>query len=230
FQAAAEMLVDGQEFEPGLILGHYQLRSVLGEGGMGKVYLAEDTKLKRKVALKVLPVPTRRDEEARNRLLCEAQAAAALDHPNICAIYEVNEESDPYYIAMQYVGGETLEARMARGRLSLGDSLAIASQVADALNEAHARGIIHRDVKPSNIMFDGRGQIKLLDFGLAKTARVASVAPDRSEMKQSLSPPGMIFGTVPYMSPEQLRGEAVDARSDIFSFGVVLYEMLSGQS
>jgi serine/threonine protein kinase/Tol biopolymer transport system component len=224
------MLVDGQEFEPGVTLGRYQLHSVLGEGGMGKVYLAEDPKLKRKVALKVLSVATRGDEEARSRLLREAQAAAALDHPNICAIYEVHEESDPYYIAMQYIGGETLEARIARGRLSLGDSLRIASQVADALCEAHAGGVIHRDIKPSNIMFGSRRQVKVLDFGLAKTADATLTGRDGATTKQTLTTPGMILGTVPYMSPEQLRGEPVDARSDIFSFGVVLYEMLSGQS
>ncbi len=228
FQAAAEMLVDGQEFKPGETLGHYEIRSVLGEGGMGTVYLAEDRKLKRKVALKVLPAD-RGDEEARRRLLREAQAAAALDHPNICAIYEVDEASDRSYIAMQYVKGETLEARMAKERISVDDSLNIAVQVADALAEAHAHNIIHRDIKPSNIMLTARGQVKALDFGLAKTASSALVGPDEAETKRIFTTPGMIVGTVPYMSPEQLRGEPVDMRTDIFSFGVVVYEMLSGQ-
>jgi serine/threonine protein kinase/Tfp pilus assembly protein PilF len=229
FQAVAEMLTDGQEFKSGETLGHYEIHSVLGEGGMGKVYLAEDRKLKRKVALKVLPAANRGDEETRRRLLHEAQAAAALDHPNICAIYEVDEAGDHSYIAMQYVEGETLEARMAKGRISIDGSLNIAVQVADALSEAHAHNIIHRDIKPSNIMLANRGQVKVLDFGLAKNTSPALVGPNEAETKRMLTAPGMILGTVPYMSPEQLRGESVDARSDIFSFGVVLYEMLSGQ-
>ena len=222
------MLTGDQEFKPGETLRHYEIRSVLGEGGMGKVYLAKDKKLKRKVALKVLPAASRVDEEARSRLLREAQAAAALDHPNICAIYEVDEEGDRSYIAMQYVEGETLEARMAKERLSVDDSLSIALQVADALKEAHAHGIIHRDIKPSNIMLTPRGAVKVLDFGLVKTASGALAASDGVETTHILTTPGMIVGTVPYMSPEQLRGASVDARTDIFSFGAVLYEMLSG--
>jgi serine/threonine-protein kinase len=229
FQAAAEMLADGQEFKPGETLSHYEIHSVLGEGGMGRVYLAEDTKLKRKVALKVLPALSSGDEEARKRLLREAQAAAALDHPNICAIYEVEEASDPCYIAMQYVEGETLEARMDKGRLSLDDSLNIATQIADALSEAHAHGIIHRDVKPANVMLTARGQVKVLDFGLAKTASPVLSGADKPGTNSLLTAPGVVLGTVPYMSPEQLRGKPVDARADIFSFGAVLYEMLSGR-
>src|SRR5207253_1239958 len=229
FAAAAEMLADGHEFKPGQTLGHYEIHSALGEGGMGRVYLAEDTKLKRKVALKVLPAVHSGDEQARKRLLREAQAAAALDHPNICAIYEVDEESDRSYIAMQYIEGETLEARMARQRLSPDDSLNVAIRVADALAEAHANHIIHRDIKPANIMLTGRGQVKVLDFGLAKTTSTNLAGPDEAETRRVVTAPGMILGTVPYMSPEQLRGAQVDARSDIFSFGIVVYEMLSGR-
>src|SRR5436309_7938528 len=229
YVATAEILTDVQELEPGQTLSHYEIRSVLGEGGMGKVYLAEDRKLKRKVALKVLPITNRGDEEALRRLFREAQAVAALDHPNICAIYERDEESDRGYIAMQYIEGETLEARMAKQRLSLDDSVNVAAQVADALAEAHARNIIHRDIKPSNIMLTSRGQVKVLDFGLAKAASTNLIAPDEAETRRVLTAPGMILGTVPYMSPEQLRGASVDVRSDIFSFGVVLYEMLSGR-
>ncbi len=230
FVAAADVLADGQEFKPGETLGHYQIRSVLGEGGMGKVYLAEDTKLRRNVALKFVPDARNGNEDGRRRLLREAQAAAALDHPNICAIYEVGEADDQRYIAMQYIEGETLEARMAKGKLSPEDSMIVASQVADALAEAHAHNIVHRDIKPSNVMLTSRGQVKVLDFGLAKTASTASVKPDEAETRRILTTPGMILGTVPYMSPEQLRGQPVDARSDIFSFGVVLYEMLTGQA
>ena len=190
FKAAAEMLADSQEFKPGETLSHYKIHSVLGEGGMGRVYLAEDTKLKRKVALKVLPAAGSGDEEARRRLLREAQAAAALDHSNICAIYEVDEASDPCYIAMQYVEGETLEARMEKGRLSLDDSLNIAAQIASALCEAHAHGIIHRDVKPSNVMLSSRGQVKVLDFGLAKTASVRAERAGQDRNKESVNGPG----------------------------------------
>ncbi len=229
YVAAADVLAadpDRQELKPGQNLNHYQIRSVLGAGGMGKVYLAEDTKLKRNVALKLLPSGLG-NEEGRRRLLREAQAAAALDHPNICAIYEVDEARDHSYIAMQYVEGETLEVRMAKGKLSLDDTLNISAQVAAALAEAHARHIVHRDIKPSNIMLANRGQVKVLDFGLAKTSKATSIEPNKAE--RTLTAPGMILGTVPYMSPEQLRGETVDVRSDIFSFGVVIYEMLSGR-
>lgn len=228
YVAAADVWADGHELRPGQSLRHYQIRSVLGAGGMGTVYLAEDTKLKRNVALKLFSSGIG-NEDGRRRLLHEAQAAAALDHPNICAIYEVDEARDHSYIAMQYVEGETLEARMAQGTLSLDDTLDVASQVAGALAEAHAHNIIHRDIKPSNIMLASRGQVKVLDFGLAKTANATSIEPDKAETKRILTAPGLILGTVPYMSPEQLRGEAVDVRSDIFSFGVVIYEMLSGQ-
>ena len=230
YVAASTVLAEGPDFEPGETLAHYKIQAALGQGGMGRVYLAEDTKLKRNVALKVLPAVSSVDADARRRLLREAQAAAALDHPNICAIYEVDEAGERSYIAMQYVEGETLEARMARGKLPVYDSLNIALQVADALCEAHARGLIHRDIKPANIMLDGRGQVKVLDFGLAKTANAALHGRDGVGTKPTVTTPGMILGTVPYMSPEQLRGEAVDARTDIFSFGVMIYEMLSGQS
>ena len=228
YVAASDVLTNGQELRPGQTLRHYEIRSVLGAGGMGKVYLAADTKLKRNVALKLLPGSIG-NEDGRRRLLSEAQAAAALDHPNICAIYEVDEAGDHSYIAMQYVEGETLEARMAKGKLSLDDTLNISAQVADALAEAHARHIIHRDIKPSNIMLASRGQVKVLDFGLAKTSKATSIELDNAGTKRIVTAPGMILGTVPYMSPEQLRGEAVDVRSDIFSFGVVIYEMLSGR-
>jgi serine/threonine protein kinase/Tfp pilus assembly protein PilF len=229
YVAAADVLADGQELRPGQTLRHYQIRSVLGAGGMGKVYLAEDTKLKRNVALKLFSSSVGNEDGRRRLLLREAQAAAALDHPNICAIYEVDEAGDNSYIAMQYVEGETLEARMAKGKLSLDDTFDVAAQVAGALAEAHAHHIIHRDIKPSNIMLASRGQVKVLDFGLAKTANATSIEPDEAETKRILTAPGMILGTVPYMSPEQLRGVTVDVRSDIFSFGVVIYEMLSGQ-
>ena len=229
YQAAAEMLLDDEDLKSGQTISHYRILSLLGEGGMGKVYLTEDTKLKRKVALKVLATGNSGNDEACRRLLREAQAAAALDHPNICAIYEVDQESDRSYIGMQYIEGETLEARMAIQRLSLNDSLNIASQIADALAEAHAHNIIHRDIKPSNIMLTSRGQVKVLDFGLAKTASAALIGPNEAETKRMSSTPGIILGTVPYMSPEQLRGESVDLRTDIFSFGVVVYEMLSGR-
>ena len=229
FQASAEMLEDDEELKPGETLGRYQIYSPLGQGGMGKVYLAEDRKLNRKVALKVLPTSCS-DEDARTRLLREAQAAAALDHPNICAIYEVDDSGDRGYIAMQYVEGETLEERMVRARLSTHDALIIASQIADALCEAHVHNIIHRDIKPANIILDSRGHVKVLDFGLAKSINLTSVVADTTEMKRTLTTPGTIVGTMPYMSPEQVRGEAAGPCSDIFSLGVVLYEMFSGQS
>ena len=212
---------------PGVRLGRYEVKFQLGAGGMGEVYLAEDTQLGRRVAIKILPPEAVSDEHARKRLVREARAAATLDHPNICSIHEVGEEGGRSFIAMQYVEGDLLDVRMKRKPLELLESLVIAAQVADALAEAHAHSIIHRDIKPSNIIVDTRGQVKVMDFGLAKI--VAGAIDGEAETHSLLTTPGALLGTVPYMSPEQVRGEVLDARSDIFSLGVVLYEILSGR-
>jgi serine/threonine protein kinase/Tfp pilus assembly protein PilF len=213
----------------GETISHYRIVQKLGRGGMGEVYLAEDQQLGRKVAVKFLPAEVATDENARQRQLREAQTAATLDHPNICAIYEVGQDRGYSFIVLQYIEGETLAARLKRQLPDLREALAIAAQVADALNEAHARGIIHRDIKPENVMLTSRGQVKVLDFGLAKTVRDPSMVEPDAETGTLLSIPGMMIGTVPYMSPEQVRGENLDCRSDIFSFGVVIYELLSGR-
>ena len=211
----------------GQTISHYRILDKLGRGGMGEVYLAEDIQLGRKVAIKFLPAEVATDERSKQRLLREAKTAATLDHPNICAIYEVGEEGGTSFIVLQYIEGETLAARLKRHLPDLRDALSIAAQVADALNEAHGRGIIHRDIKPENIMLTTRSQVKVLDFGLAKIARDSSIID--ADTASMLSIPGMVMGTVPYMSPEQVRCEELDCRSDIFSFGVVLYELLSGR-
>jgi tetratricopeptide (TPR) repeat protein len=211
----------------GQTISHYRIVEKLGGGGMGVVYKAEDIKLHRFVALKFLPAEVAADERARQRLLREAKTAATLDHPNICAIYEVGQEGGYSFIVLQYIEGETLAARLKRQLPDLREALAIAAQVADALAEAHARGIIHRDIKPENIMLTRRNQVKVLDFGLAKVVRDSSII--EADTASMLSIPGMVMGTVPYMSPEQVRGEELDCRSDIFSFGTVLYELLSGR-
>src|SRR5215475_7894441 len=210
------------------VISHYRIISKLGEGGMGEVYLGEDTRLGRKVAIKVLPLHSLDDEHARKRMLREAQAAATLDHPNICSIHEIGEENGTTFIVMQYIEGETLSKRIGRKAVELADAIDIAVQIADALSEAHARGIIHRDIKPQNIMLSVRGRAKVLDFGLAKIIEQQDITNSLSPTKNLLSEPGMMIGTVPYMSPEQVQGEPVDARSDIFSFGVVLYELFVG--
>lgn len=206
----------------------YQIVSRLGAGGMGEVYLAEDTQLRRKVAIKFLAAESTTDERAKSRLVREARAAATLDHPNICAIYEIGEERGHSFIVLQFIDGETLSARLKRGVPDLRASLAIARQIADALAEAHKRGIIHRDIKPENIMLTERNQVKVLDFGLAKVIRDYDTQSD-IETASDLSVPGMVMGTLPYMSPEQVCGEELDARSDIFSFGVLLYELFCGR-
>ncbi len=211
----------------GQTISHYCIIEQLGRGGMGEVYLAEDKQLGRKVAIKFLPAEVASDERARRGLLREARTAATLDHPNICAIYDVGQDGDRSFIVLQYIEGETLAARLKLHLPDLREALAIAAQVADALNEAHARGIIHRDIKPENIMLTTRNQVKVLDFGLAKVFRDSSIL--HADTASMLSIPGMVMGTVPYMSPEQVRGEALDCRSDIFSFGTVLYELLSGR-
>jgi serine/threonine protein kinase len=211
---------------PGTRFGRYEIRAQLGAGGMGEVYLADDPALDRQVAIKVLSGDCA-DGHAVKRLMREAKAAATLEHSNICTIYEVGDANGCPFVVMQRVDGETLAARMSRGALAWDDAMAIGMQVADALAAAHARGIIHRDVKPRNIMITRGGQAKLLDFGLA--ALMPSFAKGDAETESDLTLPGTIVGTVNYMSPEHAQGQRLDARSDIFSFGVVLYEMVSGR-
>jgi eukaryotic-like serine/threonine-protein kinase len=210
----------------GSTVSKYRILAKLGRGGMGEVYLAEDEQLGRKVAIKFLPADVATDERAKQRQIREARTAATLDHPNICSIYEVGQDAEHSFIVLQYIEGETLAARLKSQLPDLPEALAIAAQVADALNEAHARGIIHRDIKPENIMLTARAQVKVLDFGLAK---LMNDSGDTGGTATMLSVPGMVMGTVPYMSPEQVRGEELDCRSDIFSFGIVLYELLSGR-
>jgi len=210
-------------------ISHYQILSLLGAGGMGQVYLAEDTRLDRKVAIKFLSSDSTVDSQGNRRLIREAKAAAKLDHPNICAVHEVGEEDRRPFIVMQYLEGETLAVRTARKPLEAREALDVAIQIADALSEAHSHGIIHRDIKPQNIMLTARGHAKVMDFGLAKVATHKSFVESKAETETLLTEQGMIIGTVPYMSPEQVNGEAVDERSDIFSFGAVLYEMVTGQ-
>ena len=226
-------MTDGQtetESMEGRTISHYSILHKLGAGGMGEVYLARDTTLSRKVAIKFLSQNSVAGEQARKRLVREAKAAAALDHPHICAVYEVGEEADHSFIVMQYVEGETLASRIQRQPLEVRDALDIAVQMADALAEAHSRRIIHRDIKPQNVMLTASGQVKVLDFGLARVLREGSLIDSIGETESLLTMPGSVIGTVPYMSPEQVRGEALDARSDIFSFGAMLYEMLSGRN
>lgn len=211
----------------GRTVSHYSIIKKLGRGGMGEVYLADDTRLGRKVAVKFLPAEAATDEGARQRLLREAKTAATLDHSNICAIYEVGEEGGHSFIVLQYIEGETLAARLKRQLPDLPELHAIAAQVAEALAEAHAHGIIHRDIKPENIMVTAGTHVKVLDFGLAKVLPDPSAAQEKT--MSMFTTPGMLMGTVPYMSPEQVRGAVLDCRSDIFSFGSVLYEMLSGR-
>jgi len=209
-------------------IGRYRILRQLGAGGMGEVYLGEDPALNRLVAIKVLRAESGTDMTADARLVQEAQAAATLDHTNVCAIYEVGEDAGQHFIAMQYVEGETLADRLARGHLPVADALRIAAQVADALAEAHARGIVHRDIKPGNIMLSARGPAKVLDFGLAKRLDRPDMSATRVETVQRLTAAGVAVGTTAYMSPEQLRAEEPDARTDVFSLGCVLCEMVGG--
>ena len=210
-------------------IGSYKVLSLLGTGGMGEVYLAEDRRLDRKVALKFLPEEMQRDETARKRFLREAKSLAALDHAYICHIHEVAEAEGKSFISMEYVQGKTLKDQLEKGPLSLQDALAKATEIAEALEAAHRQKIIHRDLKPSNIMITSDGHVKVLDFGLAKRLTPPE-GPDSqgNTLSSSLTATGATLGTLAYMSPEQLREEEVDTRSDAFSFGVVLYQMLTG--
>ena len=211
-------------------LGHFNLLQKIGEGGMGVVYKARDTRLERVVAIKLLPENRASDAERRARFIHEAKAASALNHPNIVTIHEIGEQDGRTFIVMEFVDGKQLTEMIPRKGMRLTEALRVAVQVAAALTAAHAAGIVHRDLKPGNIMVDTQGRVKVLDFGLAKLAAPAvALAADAETRTTPLTEEGAIVGSVPYMSPEQAEGRPVDARSDIFSFGAVLYEMVTGQ-
>ena len=210
----------------GCQFGDYRVLSALGRGGMGAVYVAEDLRLHRKVAIKFLTAESLGDTQARQRVFHEARAAAAIDHPNICTIYDVGEAQGEAFIVMQYVEGQTLGARLVAGPMGVDQAIDVAAEVATALAEAHERGIIHRDVKPQNIMVTSRGQVKVLDFGVA---RVATTFDGETVTASGLTGTvEAVAGTIPYMSPEQIRNEPLDGRSDVFSLGVVLHELVTG--
>jgi len=234
YRAAAEMLLDAQEFKSGQLVTHYKILSLIGEGGMGKVYLAEDTKLDRKVALKFLSSSFTKDSQRLHRFEQEARAASALNHPNILTIHEIGEVDHHRFIATEFIAGQTLRDRLRTG-LDLEQALEIATQVASALVAAHRVNIVHRDIKPENIMIRREdGLVKVLDFGLAKMSQTSSVtggaSVDKDAPTQFKTSPGVVMGTAAYMSPEQARSDEVDARTDIWSLGVVLYEMIAGTS
>ena len=207
---------------------HYRILKEIGKGGMGVVYKAEDTKLHRTVAIKALSAELLGDEKARTRFLREARAASAIDHPNICTVYEVNEADDVLFFVMQYIDGKTLKKFIGGRPLPLDQALEFSLEIADALAEAHRRNVIHRDIKSSNIMLNERNQPKILDFGLAKLIKPSPSGSDSSHTAE-LTALGSPFGTASYMSPEQARGDRADSRSDIFSLGVVMYEMITGK-
>jgi serine/threonine protein kinase/tetratricopeptide (TPR) repeat protein len=231
FEIAPELLTNGRAGAMvGELIGHYRIESLIGVGGMGEVFLARDERLGRKVALKFLPQRLTADKMQLSRFKSEARAASALNHPNILTVYEIGAEGNRHFIATEFIDGVTLRASLARGRMNVHDALEIAVQVASALAAAQETGVVHRDIKPENIMLRRDGYVKVLDFGIAKLTEQQSASGDHDVGTTTLlqTRPGLVMGTVRYMSPEQTRGQSADARSDIWSLGVVVYEMVGG--